>query len=76
MCEVPNSMNMVDDMPEEAGENYNVFCKNSGCDEYIEWHNNRKLQVCCKKIGLTKNITEYSKNCNFLDSIQRLILTK
>ena len=33
MCEVPNSMCTVEDMPESAGENYNIFCENAGCEE-------------------------------------------
>ena len=48
---------------------FNEFCKNKQCPEYIEW-------VCegyctsCKLVGQSYDITEYPKDCLFLDEIK------
>jgi hypothetical protein len=45
--------------------NYNTFCKDSGCKEYIEWNYHDTVQVSCKKIGESENICQIPEDCAF-----------
>lgn len=57
-------------------DNYNEFCKESGCDEYIEWDyvfdSEYQPYPCtsCQKIGQSHDIDEYPPDCPFLDEIE------
>ena len=55
---------------ESQPENYNEFCKSMNCPEYVEWSFGHGGCVSCRKIGQTYNITEYPKDCNFIDKIK------
>lgn len=56
---------------------FNDFCANKECEEYIAW--NYDGGGCeypincesCKLIGQSHDITEYPKNCLFLNDIQK-----
>lgn len=55
---------------------FNDFCANKECEEYIAWSFDNGgceyLVNCesCKLIGQSYDITEYPKNCLFLNDIQ------
>lgn len=59
-------------------KNYNEFCKNVGCTEYIEWDYEFEhgVQPCtsCQKVGQSHDIDQYPKDCNHLMTIQMIIL--
>jgi len=54
---------------------FNDFCANKKCEEYIAW--NYDVEGCpvdcesCKLVGQSHDITEYPKNCLFLNDIQK-----
>ena len=54
----------------EANNNFNEFCKNKDCEEYIAWDFGYGICVSCKRVGQSYNIEEYPNNCLFLDEIQ------
>lgn len=49
---------------------FNEFCKNKKCSEYIEWQSEGYC-TSCKLVGESYNITEYPKDCLFLDDIKK-----
>jgi len=61
-------------------DNYNGFCKNKHCIEYIEWDYEIELGeqpypcTSCRKVGQSYEITEYPKDCLFLDEIKKIEL--
>ena len=54
----------------EAIINFNEFCKNKNCEEYIEWDFDYGICTSCKRIGQSYNIDEYPNDCLFLDEIK------
>ena len=61
-------------------KNYNDFCKEKECAEYIEWdlviEEAGQPYICasCKKVGQSYDIDEYPKDCPFLNEIQKIEL--
>lgn len=56
-----------------ANYNYNEFCKNKQCQEYIEWTFDMGVKcTSCKLVGQSYDITEYPKDCLFLDEIKQV----
>jgi len=56
-------------------ENYNEFCKNKKCPEYIEWSIGYGSFFSCKKIGESENIECYPSDCLFITEIRSITLT-
>lgn len=54
---------------ENTQTNFESFCKEKQCPEYIEWNCGYGNCISCKKIGQSENILEYPKDCNFLKEI-------
>ena len=52
--------------------NYNEFCKEKDCPEYIEWDCGMGWCVSCKLIGTSYNIDEYPKDCKFINEIKTI----
>jgi hypothetical protein len=51
---------------------FNEFCKNKQCPEYIEWTFDMGANcTSCKLVGQSYDITEYPKDCLFLDEIKK-----
>lgn len=61
-------------------KNYNDFCKEKDCPEYIEWDYvfESGCQPCtsCQKVGQSYDIEEYPNDCPYLIEIQMIALTK
>jgi hypothetical protein len=63
-------------------DNYNKFCKDKSCSEYIEWDfsfdtNSRPYPcVSCKIIGQSHDIDSYPEDCKHLDEIKKIELKK
>ena len=57
-------------------KDYGVFCKLKNCEEFIAWDckfdSEAQPYPCesCKRVGQSYSVTEYPKDCNFLDEIQ------
>ncbi len=53
---------------------YNKFCSAKECKHYIEWvfsaNNGEYLCVSCMLVGQSHNITEYPKECPFINDIK------
>jgi len=53
---------------------FNEFCKNKQCPECIEWECEGYYCTSCKLVGQSYDITEYPKDCLFLDEIKKFEL--
>jgi len=55
---------------------YNDFCRESGCDQYIEWdfewESGSQPYQCtsCMKVGQSYEIDKYPEDCDFLEEIK------
>ena len=54
----------------EAKNNFNEFCKNKNCEEYITWSFGFGKCTSCKRVGQSYNIEDYPIDCLFLDDIK------
>jgi len=60
--------------------NYNDFCRDIGCEEYIEW--DYEFEPCsppypctsCQKVGQSYDIDAYPDDCPHLMAIQMIVL--
>jgi len=58
---------------------YGEFCRSKNCPEFIAWdfefESGCQPYPCesCKKIGQSYSITEYPKDCNFIDEICAMV---
>ena len=50
-------------------KNFESFCRDKKCPEYIEWDCGYGLCISCKKVGQSEAINEYPEDCNFIDEI-------
>ncbi|MFY7731943.1 MAG: hypothetical protein ACOVSR_00575 [Bacteroidia bacterium] len=50
--------------------NFDEFCFNKQCPEYIEWDCGEGICISCKKVGQSYFINEYPIDCNFLEEIR------
>lgn len=61
-------------------ENYNQFCKDSGCDQYIEWDYELDSEtppyqcISCIRVGPSYDIEEYPDDCPNLTEIRNIKL--
>lgn len=57
---------------------YNDFCREKGCDHYIEWEcqyapgEQPYPHTSCKLVGQSRDIDTYPSNCPFIDEIQQV----
>jgi hypothetical protein len=56
-------------------ENYNKFCEEKKCPEYIKWSAEGATCESCKLVGESYNIYEYPKTCLFIDEIKKIKFT-
>lgn len=51
-------------------KNYNQFCKEKNCPEYIEWEFGEGVCISCQKVGQSHDIDKYPEDCLFIDEIK------
>ena len=57
---------------------YGEFCAEKSCEYYIEWEFNNDTYEqpyrceSCKLVGQSHHVTEYPKNCPYIDEIKVL----